>query len=80
MSLIALHFDLRFLEVHFSMLTLFLVGHFSSNPQKIYMQIFETLRGRASYWKYKMYIFLIISQLLGNFALKIGMYTNKKAF
>jgi len=43
MSSIALHLSLRILEVHFSVLTQFLVVHVSSNPKNSCMQIPQTL-------------------------------------
>jgi len=49
MSLIALHLNLRFLEVHFSVLTQFLVVHVTSNSKKILYANSQTLWGGATY-------------------------------
>ena len=46
MSLIALHLNLRFLQVHFSVLIRFLVVHVTSNPKEFLYANFSNIVGR----------------------------------
>jgi len=82
MNLIALHLNLRFLKVLFSVLTQFLVVHgVTFNPQKLLYANFSNIVGKDSISKIG-YIHLscyITLQLLCNFKVRIDMHTNEQA-
>jgi len=77
MSLIALYLNLRFLEVHFSVITQFLV-HVTSNPKTLKCEKFSNIEGRDIILEigHEEYIsFVIISQTCMNFTLKLDYST-----